>query len=159
MEICTYCGEPRADKIGCCGENHWDEVEEENNPRGCQDGACGHESDCSIHNTGVPELLGPCDCGAVSATNLELLGLSAKAAGELHLFPYKPEWLESAESWNPLRFNGDALALAVKLSISIGFDGDALLVQGRIHAYNVGDRCAATRRAIVRAAAEIGKSL
>lgn len=27
MEICIYCKMPRADKIGCCGENHFDDVE------------------------------------------------------------------------------------------------------------------------------------
>jgi len=26
IEICTYCHEPRNDRIGCCGENHWEEV-------------------------------------------------------------------------------------------------------------------------------------
>jgi hypothetical protein len=26
IEICVYCYEPRNDKNGCCGENHWDEV-------------------------------------------------------------------------------------------------------------------------------------
>ena len=28
MEICIYCGEPSNDKLSCCGENHWEEVEE-----------------------------------------------------------------------------------------------------------------------------------
>jgi ribosomal protein L37E len=28
METCIYCGEPRREKIGCCGENHWDETPE-----------------------------------------------------------------------------------------------------------------------------------
>lgn len=23
QEYCAYCMDPRADKIGCCGENHW----------------------------------------------------------------------------------------------------------------------------------------
>ena len=22
-EVCLYCGEPKLDKIGCCGENHF----------------------------------------------------------------------------------------------------------------------------------------
>ena len=92
--------------------------------------------------------------------DIEMLGLAAIAeyGKDTHLSPYNPEWLESEEAWNPIRFNGDAFALTVALDISIGFDGDALLVNERIHAYNVTDRCAATRRAIVRAAAEIGKS-
>jgi len=25
FEICIYCGEPRGEKMGCCGENHWGE--------------------------------------------------------------------------------------------------------------------------------------
>ena len=29
MEICIYCEGPRGDKMGCCGENHWDEVDGE----------------------------------------------------------------------------------------------------------------------------------
>ena len=29
MEICIYCREPRLYKIGCCKENHWDEVTED----------------------------------------------------------------------------------------------------------------------------------
>lgn len=24
MEVCTYCGEPKGERIGCCGENHWE---------------------------------------------------------------------------------------------------------------------------------------
>lgn len=23
IEVCIYCGEPKLDKIGCCGENHF----------------------------------------------------------------------------------------------------------------------------------------
>ena len=23
--VCVYCGEPKYDKIGCCGENHWED--------------------------------------------------------------------------------------------------------------------------------------
>ena len=23
---CIYCGEPKLDKIGCCGENHFEEM-------------------------------------------------------------------------------------------------------------------------------------
>lgn len=26
MEVCTYCGEPKGERMGCCGENHWDEM-------------------------------------------------------------------------------------------------------------------------------------
>ncbi len=21
--VCIYCGEPKGDSLGCCGENHW----------------------------------------------------------------------------------------------------------------------------------------
>lgn len=26
MEVCIYCGEARRDKLGCCSENHWEEM-------------------------------------------------------------------------------------------------------------------------------------
>lgn len=69
--------------------------------------------------------------------------------------------------WNPLTDDGDALRLAVELGIDLEWRND-----GRIAAYRHAtadghcftaieasreDRLAATRRAIVRAAAEIGK--
>jgi hypothetical protein len=71
--------------------------------------------------------------------------------------------------WNPLTDDGDALRLAVKLQIHIEPDpldvvvdweiGDettrSIVEYGSSHA---GDINAATRRAIVRAAAEIGKA-
>ena len=25
---CVYCGEPKGDSLSCCGENHFDEMEE-----------------------------------------------------------------------------------------------------------------------------------
>lgn len=34
----------------------------------CQDGECKHDSDCAVHNAGVPELLGPCDCSLSKTT-------------------------------------------------------------------------------------------
>lgn len=67
--------------------------------------------------------------------------------------------------WNPLRNNADALSLAVELKIDIAFndmyvmafqyevDGDG---EGFAEARCVDDPLAATRRAIVRAAAHIG---
>ena len=74
-------------------------------------------------------------------------------------------------SWNPLADDGDALRLAVKLGIEIhyGFD-DGEIVMGawfpetsgkpqRFEIERIGDDIyAPTRRAIVRAAAEIGKA-
>ena len=71
--------------------------------------------------------------------------------------------------WNPLTDDGDALRLAVKLKIDIVFDFDrAIAVYGDSYSQEEEyfydwpkptDKNAATRRAIVRAAAEIGKSL
>jgi len=26
--VCMYCGEPKGDSIGCCGENHWTTAKE-----------------------------------------------------------------------------------------------------------------------------------
>jgi len=26
--VCIYCGEPKGDSIGCCGENHWTTAKE-----------------------------------------------------------------------------------------------------------------------------------
>lgn len=70
--------------------------------------------------------------------------------------------------WNPLIDDGDALRLAVKLNMCVVVDGENNHV--RVYAQSFarpeegyGDcgfdqgKCAATRRAIVRAAAEIGK--
>lgn len=67
--------------------------------------------------------------------------------------------------WAPLADDGDALRLAVKLKICIGpnFDGDlaaAFGSDGRNITEPMGDDPeAAARRAIVRAAAEIGKDM
>ena len=67
--------------------------------------------------------------------------------------------------WNPLTDDGDALRLAVKLMMSVeisaheestyAYAGDV----PRVYAYEMwrDDKDAATRRAIVRSAAEIGK--
>jgi hypothetical protein len=103
----------------------------------------------------------------------ELLEFAAKAAGFEVVFygnecvgvgisDVKRDW-----PWNPLTDDGDALRLAVKLGLLIDTStGRDIHVQ-----YPIGDAYyplseddetdpyAATRRAIVRAAAEIGKSL
>lgn len=99
-------------------------------------------------------------------TDKELLELAAKAAGltlanqkddEVQLEQYckKAHKLENGEFWNPLTDDGDALRLAVKLGFPLEFDP--------VHTCDrdewVTDPYAATRRAIVRAAAEIGKNL
>ena len=115
-------------------------------------------------------------------TDQELLELAAKAAGFTNL-TYCPAWKCMAEFdidmyggyfkwdtyWNPLKDGNDALRLAVNLQLGISIPP---VVDGRIevvtfygpivsiveHPQN-NDRNAATRRAIVRAAAEIGKAM
>jgi hypothetical protein len=70
--------------------------------------------------------------------------------------------------WNPLKDDGDALRLAVKLRIvpACGDEGASTYCERLGASWSInnhvpvnGDKYAATRRAIVRAAAEIGKSL
>lgn len=107
-------------------------------------------------------------------TDQKLLELAAKAAGEL-----TPSWYGNDAyfdgvlmRWNPLTNDGDALRLAVKLSISISLQHskhlfstvtasarfDEIQCEEESKDYNYCSY-AATRRAIVRAAAEIGKSM
>lgn len=87
-------------------------------------------------------------------TDRELLESAARAAG----LPF---------SWNPLHDDGDALRLAVKLGLAVfppENDGDeaAVSMPGRDGAWVrepvQGDPYAATRRAIVRAAAAMEQS-
>jgi len=108
-------------------------------------------------------------------TDRELLELAAKAAGicldwEWDGPPdqWQPWYYEgkTLRNWNPLTDDGDALRLAVKLNIDfyLGNDDGAATFAG----YFIGtvqkfaivqhsiDPYAATRRAIVRAAAELG---
>ena len=91
----------------------------------------------------------------------KLIELAAKAFGLT-----KEQLKMSKTEWNPLTDDGDALRLAVKLGISIDFNfADTL---GEVSAAQVlqpyqyesmeNDPCAATRRSIVRAAAEIEKN-
>ena len=116
-------------------------------------------------------------------TDRELLEYAAKAGGITGI-----KWHESGEGgwldgcgapstwWNPLTDDGDALRLAVKLHLSIRYtwDGgndefDAVYVDGRgsicveeqigfFHMEQIDEKIA-TRRAIVRAAAKIGKAM
>jgi hypothetical protein len=98
-------------------------------------------------------------------TDRELLELAAKAAG-YELEPTTegyPLYISMFGLWNPLEDDGDALRLAVKLNLRIMLWGHDIPVQvynNRTHGADepTGDNpYAATRRAIVRAAAEIGK--
>ena len=109
-------------------------------------------------------------------TDKELLEKAAKAAGYL-LEDDDDEgfsWVVWDENnnptdWNPLTDDGDALRLAVKLKMDIVHDfdrvmavygdGDATLTTEYFYDLPTPtDQYAATRRAIVRAAAEIGKN-
>lgn len=115
----------------------------------------------------------------------ELLELAAKAAGlyvcqdlnSIGLNEWgsglwvKEEKYDNYRSWNPREDNGDALFLAVVSGIKFRWHkvlNQALAWPGRltedaeIHESGEdhgGDRFSATRRAIVRAAAEIGKAM
>lgn len=114
-------------------------------------------------------------------TDRELLVLAAKAIGRnLDLDRYDDEMgfiiLGISRWWNPLNHDGDALQLAVKmrLTVMVWSDGECASaakttpdgvppsVAGGWQAESTrasGDIASATRRAIVRAAAEIGESM
>ena len=96
----------------------------------------------------------------------ELLELAAKAAG----IDYRPQYdlVKTSigwDTWDPLTDDGDALRLAVKLRIEVDYyladvqakhdDCDPVFELLSEHS----DACAATRRAIVRAAAAIGEQM
>lgn len=107
----------------------------------------------------------------------ELLEMAAKAAGKKLMFrPHDPPRdvtglhelanVCAAPVWNPLENDGDALRLAVKLQLQIRPNGYDVMVVARLpshiavaEACDHKDPCAATRRAIVRAAAEIGRGM
>ena len=117
-------------------------------------------------------------------TDRELLELAAKAAG-IEGFRYVNKepiqgdyrtglWSDLYEDcWNPLTDDGDALRLAVKLGFTVGphfgatyagvapcpddFEDGKFPI--RIAQMHNDDPYAATRRAITRAAAEIGKGM
>jgi hypothetical protein len=119
-------------------------------------------------------------------TDKELLELAAKAAGfeidwrewitgktvefgSIKYTKYEGFWL-GAKQWNPLTDDGDALRLAVKLKIDILFDFDRIIAcygdgereYETEYLYDkpaIPDHDAVTRRAIVRAAAEVGKTM
>jgi len=64
--------------------------------------------------------------------------------------------------WNPLTDDGDALRLAVKLNVDVFGSSDCRMCEwddGVATEQSNNDPYAATRRAIVRAAAEIGRAM
>lgn len=90
--------------------------------------------------------------GEKQMTDRELLELAAKAAG-VDYKGWDREW-----TWNPLTDDGDALRLAVKLRIDVCSDDDFIAAEGPLsyvaaHEPRDVEGYAATRRAIVRAAA------
>ncbi|WP_367126163.1 hypothetical protein [Ralstonia sp. CP] len=110
-------------------------------------------------------------------TDREMLEKAAKAAdlevecaftsGDLHVWTNRK--LQLLRIWNPLKDDGDALRLAAKLNLDIRFswydDLTAVFVGGTwddapeaVHELFERDVTAATRLAIVRAAAAIGES-
>jgi hypothetical protein len=90
---------------------------------------------------------------AANAAGIEYDGIAAKDIYSGHyVIP-----------WNPLTNDGDALRLAVKLMIDPSFGTDDVYASNGIEetaSFELygNDKYAATRRAIVRAAAEIGKA-
>ena len=116
-------------------------------------------------------------------TDKELLELAAKAVGIKGEFKrehqtYGDQWIEGIDTgnrfwWNPLTDDGDALLLAVKLELCItqwpshsqypphvmvGYKTGPQSGKNWIQEYE-GDAMAANRRAIICAAAEIGKAM
>lgn len=102
----------------------------------------------------------------------ELLELGAKAAlirvrwhptNTMVLVAENGEW---TKEWNPLTDDGDALRLAVKLNLMVDIMSETRRtdvfgagVKEYIYQLHGSDGGAATRRAIVMTAAEIGKTL
>lgn len=89
----------------------------------------------------------------------QLLEAAARAAGFNPIRwgdDYPGGWLLEGEqeSWNPLTDDGDALRLAVKLELTV-LPGLARDGEGRLSSESGDDPYAATRRAIVRAAASL----
>jgi hypothetical protein len=108
-------------------------------------------------------------------TDRELLEAAAKAAGlKIHAARQAERdeegcansglWIVNGSTcWNPLTDDGDALRLAVKLLFEIDMDCRSIAIRHQtgvkiLKAFN-NDPCATTRRAIVMAAAAMGKEM
>lgn len=106
---------------------------------------------------------------AAKTLELNLYKADSNDGGGFYLYKDTPAGNKELTAWNPLIDDGDALRLAVELQLGISIPP---VVDGRIevvtfygpiisiveHPQN-NDRNAATRRAIVRAAAEIGRAM
>jgi hypothetical protein len=104
------------------------------------------------------ERLQTSNAGDDEMTDRELLELAAKAAG---LEVVTPTMLKYGQ-WNPLTDDGDALRLAVGLKIRFEKTDTFAVAWGAEKQFTeplTNDPYAATRRAITRAAAEIGKAM
>ena len=89
-------------------------------------------------------------------TDKELIELAAKAAGIEWNKAYKAHLNENGAHWLPLTDDGDALRLAVKLELIPSY---MKFSDMHIKVYSPEEKLIETRRAIVRAAAEIGRTL
>ena len=109
-------------------------------------------------------------------TDRELMELAAKAAGMVVEWRERQRCFCYADSpynvaWNPLTDDGDALRLGAKLQLrtlctnagasaeSTHRDHPSVFAWGERMDYSDVEASAATRRAIVRAAAEIGRAM
>ena len=105
-------------------------------------------------------------------TDRELLELAAKAAGieigewDEQMQVFDASKVDGIPIWNALTSDRDALRLAVKLGFGMSTGGVATVVhhygepcRRRFEEPHCKDADAATRRAIVRAAAEIGRAM
>ena len=121
----------------------------------------------------------PTDQRGMDVSDRELLEAAAKAAGYANLFQstMHEHWFADiggkSQPWSPLADDGDALRLAVKMNFTIKFDTvpDGAVVKVSVPWHDNfdadyywieflnRDAPAATRRAIVRAAAAIGKDV
>lgn len=99
----------------------------------------------------------------------ELLEMAAKAAGmDVWFDDNGAGWISGDKyRWNPMENDGDALRLAMKLGMHIRFfrkhvdvDPEPFVLSDSVisESFTGGRKEEAARRAIVRAAAEIGKS-
>ena len=104
-------------------------------------------------------------------TDRELLEMAAKAAGYFITESVSPGggprrlfMGHQGPEWNPITDDGDALRLAVRLKMDAfvqtsGFTEAVCPMGSVVREPHGSDPQAATRRAIVRAAAEIGRSM
>ena len=94
----------------------------------------------------------------------ELLTLAAKAMGVTFEDHYDDDeywpWVEKTQDfWNPLADDGDAFRLMVTLKIDVALYNKCVSVNDAPLEFYGDDPCAATRRGIVEAAADIGKEM